>query len=80
MPNTFHTRHRFVVDDLKDLAVDLINIATDTEGNISEVEATLAQVYLKQVLESLILGTRIGRRTCDAYWCMQASMNADTTR
>ncbi len=30
MPNIYQTRYRYVVDDLKDLAVDLINIAQDT--------------------------------------------------
>ncbi len=63
MPNTFHNRYSYVVDDLKDLAFDLINIAADTQKNISEVEAALAQFYLKEILESLILATRIGRRT-----------------
>ncbi len=63
MPNTFETRYRFVVNDLKDLADDLIDIAQDTQENISEVEAALAQFYLKQILESLILATRIGRRS-----------------
>ena len=48
MPNTYQTRYRYVVDvvDLKDLAVDLINIAQDTQENISKVEAALAQFYL----------------------------------
>ncbi len=34
------TRYRW---DLKDLAVDLIDIVQDTQENISEVEAALAQ-------------------------------------
>ena len=52
-----------VVNDLKDLALDVKDIAHDTEENISEVEAVLSQYYLKQILEGLILATRIGRRT-----------------
>ncbi len=63
MPNTFLTRYRLVVNDLKELALDVKDIAQDTEENISEVEAVLAQYYLKQILEALILATRIGRRT-----------------
>ena len=66
MPQILLTRYRFVVDDRKDLADDLTDIATSTGENISEVEATLAQYYLKQILESLILATRIGRRTWPA--------------
>ena len=45
MPNTHLTRYRWVVNDLKDLAVDLRDIQQDTEENISEVEATLAQYH-----------------------------------
>ncbi len=63
MPNTFLTRYRLVVNDLKELALDVKDTAQDTAENISEVEAVLAQYYLKQILESLILATRIGRRT-----------------
>ena len=63
MPNTYLTRYRWVVNDLKDLAVDLRDIQRDTQENISEVEAALAQFYLKQILEALILATRVGRRT-----------------
>ena len=63
MPNTFLTRYRLVVNDLKELAVDVKEIAQDTIENISEVEAALAQYYLKQILEGLILATKIGRRT-----------------
>ena len=63
MPQTYLTRCRLLVDDLKDLTAELTEIARDTEENISEVEAVLAQHYLKQILESLILATRIGRRT-----------------
>ncbi len=55
MPNTHLTRYRWVVNDLKDLAVDLRDIQQDTEENISEVEATLAQYHLKQILEASIL-------------------------
>ena len=47
MPNTFLTRYRLVVNDLKELALDVKDIAQDT---ISEVEAVLAQYYLKQIL------------------------------
>ena len=57
MPNTFLTRYRLVVNDLKELALDVKDIAPDT---ISEVDAVLAQYYLKQILEGLILATRIG--------------------
>ena len=63
MPQIFLTRYRLVVNDLKDLALDVKDIAHDTEENISEVEAVLSQYYLKQILEGLILATRIGRRT-----------------
>ncbi len=42
MPNTFLTRYRLVVNDLKELAVDVKEIAQDTIENISEVEAVLA--------------------------------------
>ncbi len=63
MPLPEFTRYRLVVTDLKDLAADINDIAQDTEENISEVEAVLAQHYLKQILEGLILATRIGRRT-----------------
>ncbi len=63
MPQTYLTRCRLLVDDLKDLTAELTEIARDTEENISEVEAVLAQHYLKQILESLILATRVGRRT-----------------
>ncbi len=52
MPNTFLTRYKELAYDVK-----------DTEENISEVEAVLAQYYPKQILESMILATRIGRRT-----------------
>jgi len=60
------------VNDLKDLAVDLAVDLIDsalqtrhvyTQENISEVEAALAQFYRKHILESLILATRVGRRT-----------------
>ena len=50
-----------MVNDLKDLVYDVQAIARDTEENISEVEAVLAQYYLKEILEGLILATRIGR-------------------
>ena len=51
-----------LVNDLKDLAYDLKD-AQETQENITEVEAALAQYYLKQILEGLILATRTGRRT-----------------
>ena len=35
MPNTYLTRYRLVVYDLKNLAVDLKDIAHDTQENIS---------------------------------------------
>ena len=63
MPQVCLTRYRLLVNDLKDLAYDVKDIALHTEENISEVEAVLAQYYLKQILEGLILATRIGRRT-----------------
>ncbi len=63
MLNTQLTRYRLLVNDLKDLAVELKDIAQDTQENISKVEATLALYYLKQILEGLILATRIGRRS-----------------
>ena len=63
MPNTHLTRCRLTANDLKDLAVELKRIAQDTQENISEVEAVLAQYYLTNILESLIPATRIGRRT-----------------
>ncbi len=63
MPITQLTRYRLLVNDLKDLAAELKDIAQDTAENISEVEATLAQYYLKHILEGLILATRIGRRS-----------------
>jgi hypothetical protein len=58
MPNTFLTRYRLVVNDLKHLAVELNSFLSkdtgqDTQDDISEVEAVLAQYYLKQILESL---------------------------
>lgn len=37
------TRYRWDLNNLKDLAVDLIDIAQDTQEKISEVEAALAQ-------------------------------------
>ena len=46
------TRYRLLVNDLKDLAVELTEVARDTEENISEVEAVLAQYYLKEILTS----------------------------
>jgi len=52
MPNTFFTRYLLVVNDLKELALDVKDIAQDTAENISEVEAVLAQYYLKQRPES----------------------------
>lgn len=61
MPQIFLTRYRLLVNDLKDLVYDVQAIARDTEENISEVEAVLAQYYLKEILEGLILATRIGR-------------------
>ena len=64
LANTYQTRYRWVVNDLYDLVTELREIAQDTQENISEVEATLAQYHLKQVLESLILAIRTGRRTC----------------
>jgi len=63
MPNTFLTRYRLVVNDLKDLASEVKDIAQDSQENITEVEAVLAQYHLKQILEGLILATRIGRRS-----------------
>ena len=63
MPDTFETRYGWVVSDLKDLAADLQEIQTDTQEAITEVEAALAHFYLKQVLEGLILATRVSRRT-----------------
>ena len=62
MPQIFLTRYRLLVNDLKDLVYNVQAIARDTEENISEVEAVLAQYYLKEILEGLILATRIGRR------------------
>ena len=46
-----------------ELAYEMKDIAQDTEENISEVEAFLAQYYLKHIVQGLILATRIGRRT-----------------
>ena len=65
MPNHSPSRYAWVVADLKDIAIAqvLTDIQQDSTENISEVEASLSQFYLKQVLESLILATRIGRRT-----------------
>ena len=53
MPNTYPTRYQHVLEDLKELVVDLKDIATDTQENLSEVEAVLSQFYLKQILQSL---------------------------
>ena len=39
MPNTDLTRYRLVVNDMKDLAVDLKDIAQDTQENISWVRS-----------------------------------------
>ena len=64
MPNTFLTRYRLVVNDLKELALgDVLDVKDIAQDTISEVEAVLSQYYLKQILEGLILATRIGRRT-----------------
>lgn len=54
MPNAHLARYRYVVEDLKDLVVDLKDIATDTQESISQVEATLAQYHLKEILTSLM--------------------------
>ena len=80
MPNTHLTRYRLLVNDLKDLAVELAEIALDTEENISEVEAVLAQYYLKQILESMILATRIGRRTWPSPSLQMQSLTTSTSR
>ena len=56
MPQIFLTRYRLLVNDLKDLAYD-VKDAQETQENITEVEAALAQYYLKQILEGLILAT-----------------------
>ncbi len=63
MPNIVPTTsYGWVVSDLKDVASDLQSIQSYSDENISEVEAALAHYYLKQVLQALILATRIGRR------------------
>ena len=46
MPNTHLTRYRWVVNNLKDSAVDLIDFAQDTQENNSEVKAALAAFKL----------------------------------
>ncbi len=64
MPNFVPTTpYGWVVYVLKDLAKDLHRLQTLSTENISEVEAALSQHYLKQILEALILATRVGRRT-----------------
>jgi len=80
MPNTFLTRYRLVVNDLKELAVDVKEIAQDTIENISEVEAVLAQYYLKQILEGLILATKIGRRTWPSLSQQMQSLTTSASR
>ena len=80
MPHTHLTRYRLLVDDLKDLVAELREIAQDTEENISEVEALLAQYYLKQILESLILATRIGRRTWPSLSRQMLSLTTSASR
>ncbi len=63
MPNIVSTTaYGWVVSDLKDVASDLQSIQSYLDENISEVEAALAHYYLKQVVQALILATRIGRR------------------
>ena len=58
MPNTHLTRYRWVVNDLKNLAVDLIDFAQDTQENISEVKAALAAFKLS------LPGSRFQVGTC----------------
>ncbi len=56
------TPYAWVVYDLKEIAAELHKLQILSKDNISSVEATQAQYYLKQVLEALILATRIGKR------------------
>ncbi len=68
------------MNDLKDLAVKLADIALDTEENIAEVKAVPAQYYLKQILGSLILATRIGRRTWPSLSLQMQSLTTSASR
>ena len=65
MPNPISTTsYGWVVTDLKDIAEDLQQIATETTENITGVEATLCHLHLNKVLKSLLLATRSARCQC----------------
>ncbi len=80
MPNNFLTRYRLVVQDLKNLDADIKDIAQDTTENMNEVEAFLAQYHLMQILEGLILATRIGRRTWPSLSQQMQSLTTSASR